>query len=49
MGLKEIDAEAFQNFFTTMIDYYIAIALLNQMFGNKQLNYINELIDNLTY
>lgn len=49
MGLKEIDAEAFQNFFTTMIDYYIAIALLNQMFGNKHLNYINELIDNLTY
>jgi hypothetical protein len=49
MGLKEIDAEVFQNFFTTMIDYYIAISLLNQMFGNKQLNYINELIDNLTY
>jgi hypothetical protein len=49
MGLKEIDAEVFQNFLTTMIDYYIAIALLNQMFGNKQLNYINELIDNLNY
>lgn len=49
MGLKEIDNDNFEAFLAKTIDYYIAVAVLNGNLTEQHTNYIEDLIDNLTY
>jgi len=49
MKLKDYDNVIFERFFNKSIDYYLVLSMLNGDFNNKNIDYINELIDNLSY
>jgi hypothetical protein len=49
MKLKDHDNEVFKRFFNKTIDYYLVLSMLNGDFSKKNIDYINDLFENLSY
>jgi len=49
MKLKDHDNEVYERFFNKTIDFYLVLSMLNGDFSKKNIDYINDLIENLSY